>query len=130
MILVVNFILATVSLSLVHERLPDREKYAPLPDVVLDNIQDMDWALNVSEILIMIGVNSCIILIIFHKHRFAYLNYQISLIENITKRYLSSFYPHRIFPRQIHRNAPGFPTDGPALPNAICDNVRDSFACS
>ncbi|XP_055710506.1 phosphatidylcholine:ceramide cholinephosphotransferase 1-like isoform X1 [Phlebotomus papatasi] len=69
-ILVVNFILATVSLSLVHERLPDREKYAPLPDVVLDNIQDMDWALNVSEILIMIGVNSCIILIIFHKHRF------------------------------------------------------------
>lgn len=69
MILTVNFIFATTSLALVHERLPDREKYGPLPDIILDNIPAMDWALDVSEILIMIQVNSCIVLIAFHKHR-------------------------------------------------------------
>lgn len=68
-ILVVNFILTTTSLSLVHERLPDRTKYGPLPDIVLDNISEVGWALDVSEVLIMIQVNSCIVLIAFHKHR-------------------------------------------------------------
>lgn len=68
-ILVLNFILTTTSLALVHERLPDRDKYGPLPDVVLDNIAPLDWALDVSEVLIMIQVYSCVILIAFHKHR-------------------------------------------------------------
>lgn len=60
---------ATVSLSLVHERLPDRNIYKPLPDIFLDMIPSQEWALNVSEILIMIQVNSCVALITFHKHR-------------------------------------------------------------
>lgn len=68
-ILVINFILTTTSLSLVHERLPDRTKYGPLPDIVLDNISEVDWALDVSEVLIMIQMNSCVVLIAFHKHR-------------------------------------------------------------
>lgn len=62
-------ILATVSLSLVHERLPDRKIYKPLPDIFLDNVPEEEWALSVSEILIMIQVNCCIALITFHKHR-------------------------------------------------------------
>ena len=62
-------ILATVSLSLVHERLPDRDVYGPLPDVVLDNVPAQTWALDVSEILIMVQVNCCALLIVFHKHR-------------------------------------------------------------
>lgn len=64
-----NMILATVALSLVHEKLPDREIYKPLPDIVLDHVEPLDWALNVSEILIMVQVNSCILLVTFHKHR-------------------------------------------------------------
>ncbi len=68
-VLASNMILATVSLSLVHERLPDRETYGPLPDVFLDYVTPQDWALDVSEILIMIQVNACILLIAFHKHR-------------------------------------------------------------
>lgn len=67
--LVANMTLATVSLSIVHERLPDRSIYKPLPDVVLDNVASIDWALSVSEYLIMIQVNSCILLVVFHKHR-------------------------------------------------------------
>ncbi|KAG7213518.1 hypothetical protein KM043_002784 [Ampulex compressa] len=66
----VNFILTTTSLALVHERVPDRSVYGPLPDVVLDNVGAQDWALNVSEVLIMMMSNSAMIFIIFHKHRF------------------------------------------------------------
>ncbi|XP_001604236.1 phosphatidylcholine:ceramide cholinephosphotransferase 2 isoform X3 [Nasonia vitripennis] len=68
--MVVNFILTTASLAMVHERVPDRTTYGPLPDVVLDHVAAQDWALNVSEILIMIMSNSAIVFIIFHKHRF------------------------------------------------------------
>ncbi|XP_015515553.1 phosphatidylcholine:ceramide cholinephosphotransferase 2 isoform X2 [Neodiprion pinetum] len=68
--MVVNFILTTASLAMVHERVPDRATYGPLPDVVLDNLVSQDWALNVSEILIMIVSNSATVFIIFHKHRF------------------------------------------------------------
>lgn len=81
MILVINFILTTISLSLVHERLPDREKYGPLPDIFLDNVPAMDWALDVSEILIMIQVNSCVALIAFHKHRFIVMRRVFLLIS-------------------------------------------------
>ena len=69
MILGLNFILTLLSLSLVHERLPDRERSGPLPDIVLDNVSEVSWALDVSEVLIMIQTNSCILLIAFHKHR-------------------------------------------------------------
>ncbi|XP_043507813.1 phosphatidylcholine:ceramide cholinephosphotransferase 2-like isoform X2 [Frieseomelitta varia] len=68
--MVVNFILTTASLAMVHERVPDRNTYGPLPDVVLDNVAAQDWALNVSEVLIMIMSNSAMVFIIFHKHRF------------------------------------------------------------
>lgn len=71
--MVVNFILTTASLAMVHERVPDRNTYGPLPDVVLDNIAAQDWALNVSEVLIMILSNSAMVFIIFHKHRYVYV---------------------------------------------------------
>lgn len=67
--MVVNFILTTASLAMVHERVPDRNTYGPLPDIVLDNVAAQDWALNVSEVLIMIMSNSAMVFIIFHKHR-------------------------------------------------------------
>ncbi|KAL1139866.1 hypothetical protein AAG570_006843 [Ranatra chinensis] len=70
MILVVNFILTTASLAMVHEKVPDRTKYPPLPDVFLDNIPTVPWALDISEIIIMISTNVCLLVIIFHKHRF------------------------------------------------------------
>ncbi|XP_044735305.1 phosphatidylcholine:ceramide cholinephosphotransferase 1-like [Chrysoperla carnea] len=70
LIMIVNFILTTISLALVHERVPDRTQYGPLPDIVLDNIEAHDWALAVSEVIIMLLFNLTIILLIFHKHRF------------------------------------------------------------
>ncbi|XP_049951092.1 phosphatidylcholine:ceramide cholinephosphotransferase 2-like isoform X1 [Schistocerca serialis cubense] len=70
LMLVVNFIITTATLALVHERVPDRDKYGPLPDIFLDNVKAADWALDVSEILIMISTNTAFIVLIFHKHRY------------------------------------------------------------
>lgn len=66
--MVFNFILTTTSLAMLHERVPDRS-VDPLPDIVLDNIEAQNWALDVSEILIIIISNSAALLVIFHKHR-------------------------------------------------------------
>lgn len=66
----INMMLVTVSLSIVHERMPDRAVYKPLPDIVLDNVASVDWVLDVSEVLIMVQVNACILLVLFHKHKF------------------------------------------------------------
>ncbi|KAG5885436.1 hypothetical protein JTB14_020772 [Gonioctena quinquepunctata] len=62
-----NFVLTLTSLSLVHERVPNKE---PLPDVFLDNVPAYDWALDVSEYIIIFCVNTSMIAMIFHKHRF------------------------------------------------------------
>lgn len=69
-ILFFNFVLTLTALSLVHERVPDRKKYGPLPDVFLDNVPALDWALDVSEYIIIVCINSCLFAMIFHKHRF------------------------------------------------------------
>ncbi|CAH0759492.1 unnamed protein product [Diatraea saccharalis] len=59
-----------MSLSLVHERLPDRNKTEPLNDIVLDNITARDWGLAVSEYLIMVSTTVAMLVVVFHKHRF------------------------------------------------------------
>jgi len=64
--LCLNFVLATVSLSLTHDNVPDRP---PLPDFVLDKLNAQDWALDVSEILIMISTATCFIVMVLHRHR-------------------------------------------------------------
>lgn len=59
-----------MALSLVHERLPDRNTTAPLNDIVLDNVEARDWALAVSEYLIMVSTTVAMLVVVFHKHRF------------------------------------------------------------
>ncbi|CRK99957.1 CLUMA_CG013254, isoform A [Clunio marinus] len=70
LLLICSFILALVSLALTHDRLPDRKVYKPLPDIFLDNVENIDFFLNITEIQIMIIVNLCIVFIFFHKQRF------------------------------------------------------------
>ncbi|CAG9815925.1 unnamed protein product [Phaedon cochleariae] len=65
-----NFILTLTSLSLVHERVPNKNEYAPLPDVFLDNVPEYNWALDVSEYIIIFCVNTSMVTMVFHKHRF------------------------------------------------------------
>ncbi|XP_049819349.1 phosphatidylcholine:ceramide cholinephosphotransferase 2 isoform X3 [Aethina tumida] len=69
LIMFFSFVLTLISLSLVHERVPDREK-GRLRDVFLDNVPAFDWALSVSEYIIIVCVQTSMISMIFHKHRF------------------------------------------------------------
>lgn len=72
-ILVVCSIITATALAVIHEKVPDREKVGPLPDVFLDNVKTADWALDVSEIIIMISFNTAFLVLIFHKHRYIVL---------------------------------------------------------
>ena len=63
----VSWVANTSSLALAHEFVPSS---APLPDLVLDNITYQPWALDVSEILLMISLITAVVVVVFHKHRF------------------------------------------------------------
>ncbi|KAF0294464.1 Phosphatidylcholine:ceramide cholinephosphotransferase 2 [Amphibalanus amphitrite] len=65
--MVFNFVLTLTSLAITHERVPDT---APLPDAVLDTVPTGAWALKVSEITIMVLVNSAFLVVLLHRHRF------------------------------------------------------------
>ena len=68
MILTCSFVATTLTLALIHERVPDRD-VVPLSDVFLDTVSEADWALDVSEILIMIATTATSFVLVFHKHR-------------------------------------------------------------
>lgn len=59
-----------LSLSLVHERLPDRNTTRPLNDIFLDNVKARDWGLSASEVIIMLSTSIATAVVVFHKHRF------------------------------------------------------------
>jgi len=65
----IAFCLMAVALALTHDRLPDRNIYKPLPDVMLDNVESVDFLLEVSELQIAAAIFVCILLITFHRHR-------------------------------------------------------------
>jgi len=60
------WVATTTSLALTHERVP---QIAPLPDIILDNVQYQPWGLDASEILIMVSTWTAFVVSLFHKHR-------------------------------------------------------------
>jgi shingomyelin synthase len=64
---ILAFLATTTSLSITHELRPAKSN--PLPDLLLDNIPYYSWALDVSEILIMVITTICAVVVICHKHR-------------------------------------------------------------
>ncbi|XP_021938002.1 phosphatidylcholine:ceramide cholinephosphotransferase 2-like isoform X5 [Zootermopsis nevadensis] len=69
LILTASFMTTTLTLALIHERVPDKE-VGPLSDIFLNTVAEADWALDVSEILIMIATTASSFVLVFHKHRF------------------------------------------------------------
>lgn len=63
------FLSTSFIMTIVHDRVPDPQKYPPLPDLFLDNIPYMPWAFQVCELcgVSMFFVWCCILF--FHKHR-------------------------------------------------------------
>jgi hypothetical protein len=64
-----SIFMTAVTMTFVHERLPDPTTYPPLPDIILDNLPLIPWAFAASELLAM-----CLLLLMFgvlfvHKYR-------------------------------------------------------------
>lgn len=83
LVLILGFLITSISLSITHERMPD---YPPLPDVFLDNAPYKEWGLDVSEYIIVCLTLSAVILVLFHKHR-AIVTRRIFLITGILYGY-------------------------------------------
>lgn len=63
------FMLTAFVMVIVHDRVPDMDRYPPLPDMVLDNLPYIPWAFEMCEataILLMFAMG-CVLF--FHKHR-------------------------------------------------------------
>ena len=94
----VSWVANTSSLALAHEFVPSS---APLPDIVLDNITYQPWALDVSEILLMISLITAVVVVVFHKHRFVLVR-RIWFFLGLLYFYRSK--NHRIVITQIFKN--------------------------
>ncbi|XP_071539189.1 sphingomyelin synthase-related protein 1-like [Panulirus ornatus] len=67
-IFLVTWITAIVMVY-VHDRVPDRERHPPLPDIFLDNVPHIPWAFQLCEITILVMTSVWFVILFFHKHR-------------------------------------------------------------
>lgn len=67
-VIAVTWITAFV-MVIVHDRVPDMNKYPPLPDIFLDNVPHIPWAFDMCEITGTVLFTIWLLVLLFHKHR-------------------------------------------------------------
>lgn len=68
-IMIFNLFITLLSLSVVHDLVPDRNLCGPLPDTFLSHIEEIEWALSMSEYIILVSASSTTIILIFHRYK-------------------------------------------------------------
>ncbi len=63
------FLLTSFVMVIVHDRVPDMEKYPPLPDIMLDSLPYIPWAFEMCEVTVIILTCTWMGILFFHKHR-------------------------------------------------------------
>lgn len=64
-----NLVLTTVVITVVHERVPPKENSPPLPDKFFDYIDRVQWAFTVTEVNGMVLVSIWSIQLLFHRYK-------------------------------------------------------------
>ncbi|CAF3621455.1 unnamed protein product [Adineta steineri] len=79
-LVVISVYFCSFIITIVDERLPDPKTFPPLPDLILENIEQIPWAFAVTEKLIVIEITTLITVILFHRHRMIILRRLFTII--------------------------------------------------
>ncbi|GFS15265.1 sphingomyelin synthase-related 1 [Elysia marginata] len=77
------FMLTAFVMVVVHDRVPEMDKYPPLPDLFLDNMPHVPWAFDACELVGLTLGAMWFVLLFFHKHRFVLMRRFFSLMGTI-----------------------------------------------